>query len=248
MKETSCDVIRDLLPLYEDNAVSEDTAQMVREHLKDCPACREELQKMRTPVSMPPDGDEQAVKRFLEHRAEVRRKQNIKIACVVSALAVVIVFCLCYTLIPRSWAFLCRLEKVDSVFVTAHEIYFKPTNGEEISPIDWHFWNLNADGDSIPAQQLLNTLDEVVFLPKFSNLRNYTPFPRENYTVIGAGSIVHLFLYTQDLQDSFDVNVYSNGLVIIRDAKGSAFIYGTRENPYEALASIVREYGTLQEE
>ena len=80
MKETNCDVIRDLLPLYEDNVVSEETAQMVREHLKDCPECREELRKMRTPISLPPDEDEEAVKRFLEHRAEIRKKQNVKIA------------------------------------------------------------------------------------------------------------------------------------------------------------------------
>ena len=63
MKETNCDVIRDLLPLYEDNVVSEETAQMVREHLKDCPACREELRKMRTPISLPPDEDEEEIGR-----------------------------------------------------------------------------------------------------------------------------------------------------------------------------------------
>ena len=31
MSETSCDIIRDLLPLYEDGAVSEETAKLVRE-------------------------------------------------------------------------------------------------------------------------------------------------------------------------------------------------------------------------
>ena len=56
MKETNCDVIRDLLPLYEDNVVSEETAQMVREHLKDCPECREELRIMRTPIFLPRRG------------------------------------------------------------------------------------------------------------------------------------------------------------------------------------------------
>ena len=35
-----CDVIRDLLPLYADNACSEKSRDMVEEHLQECPACR----------------------------------------------------------------------------------------------------------------------------------------------------------------------------------------------------------------
>ena len=36
----SCDVIEDLLPLYVDDMVSEDSRQLVEEHLKACPTCR----------------------------------------------------------------------------------------------------------------------------------------------------------------------------------------------------------------
>ena len=35
-----CDVIRDLLPLYADNACSEISRRMVEDHLQECPACR----------------------------------------------------------------------------------------------------------------------------------------------------------------------------------------------------------------
>lgn len=35
MKEISCQIIRDLLPLYEDGAVSTESQELVREHLKD---------------------------------------------------------------------------------------------------------------------------------------------------------------------------------------------------------------------
>ena len=55
--EIKCGVIHDLLPLYEDGVASEETTQLVREHLKDCPACQEELRKMRVPVSMPAEKD-----------------------------------------------------------------------------------------------------------------------------------------------------------------------------------------------
>lgn len=42
-----CDVIRDLLPLYADDACSEKSRALVNEHLLDCADCREMLQKLR---------------------------------------------------------------------------------------------------------------------------------------------------------------------------------------------------------
>lgn len=36
---SKCNIVRDLLPLYDDGAVSEDTAKAVRRHLADCPGC-----------------------------------------------------------------------------------------------------------------------------------------------------------------------------------------------------------------
>lgn len=38
---TDCCIIRDLLPLYEDKAVSSETAGRIRAHLEQCPACRD---------------------------------------------------------------------------------------------------------------------------------------------------------------------------------------------------------------
>ena len=246
MKEIKCEVIRDLLPLYEDNVVSEETQELVRKHLADCPECREELRKMRVPVSLPPNEDEEAVKRFLEYRAEVRRKQNRKIICAATALAVLVILLLCYIL-PRNWASLAKLDEVDTLSASITELYFiYPEGEEEDVRADWRRWSLDAEAGNLPAQQLLGVLDNTVFLPKVSNLRNYTPFPRESYTVTGAGSHLNLYLFTQDYQDSFFVTFYSNGLVVFHGFNGGAFVYGTQENPYEALASIVREYGTLQ--
>lgn len=101
MKEIDCNIIRDLLPLYEDDVASQETQELVRGHLADCPACQEELRKLRTPISLPPDEDEEAVKRFLKYREEVRRKQNGKIirfvTAVTSVAAVLILILLWYT-------------------------------------------------------------------------------------------------------------------------------------------------------
>ena len=39
----TCNIIEDLLPLYIDDMVSEDSRQLVEEHLKECAACRKML-------------------------------------------------------------------------------------------------------------------------------------------------------------------------------------------------------------
>ncbi len=45
--KNSCDVIRDLLPLYADDACSEDSRRMVEEHLAECPECGGMLRRLR---------------------------------------------------------------------------------------------------------------------------------------------------------------------------------------------------------
>ena len=36
MKKISCNIVRDVLPLYLDDVVSDETKEMVEEHLKSC--------------------------------------------------------------------------------------------------------------------------------------------------------------------------------------------------------------------
>lgn len=45
-----CNLVRDLLPLYVDDALSEDSRAFVERHLKACPACAEEAEKLKAPV------------------------------------------------------------------------------------------------------------------------------------------------------------------------------------------------------
>lgn len=47
MNEVTCEVIRDLLPLYVDQMLSEDSCVMVEEHLENCEACRMFLEELR---------------------------------------------------------------------------------------------------------------------------------------------------------------------------------------------------------
>jgi predicted anti-sigma-YlaC factor YlaD len=42
----SCEIIKDLLPLYHDDVCSKESKNMVEEHLQECESCRNELQAM----------------------------------------------------------------------------------------------------------------------------------------------------------------------------------------------------------
>lgn len=44
---TDCDVIRDLLPLYADDACSKKSRELVEEHLQECPTCSDLLHKLQ---------------------------------------------------------------------------------------------------------------------------------------------------------------------------------------------------------
>ena len=74
--KNECSIVCDLLPLYAEDMVSEDTAEFVKEHLGNCPTCRAELEKLRKPVQPVaaqhvPDID--AVGALLSNRAGILR-------------------------------------------------------------------------------------------------------------------------------------------------------------------------------
>lgn len=249
-QEVECGVIRDLLPLYEDNAASEETQALVRAHLKDCPDCREELRKMRTPISVPPDEDKDAVKRFREFRAQVRRKQNVRTICVVSVLALIVVFCLWYTW-PRSWTKVAGTDPVDrlNAILTTDRLNFEANRFEE--KLGWNIWQLDEeDADADVTDALVNALNSHTYRSSLSNLLNNTPFRRDGYSSSGnITGYVSLSLYIQDRQEWILLYLWSGGDVIysIYGSSTDSFLYRTDPALYEEIAEIVREYGTLED-
>ena len=53
MSKISCHIIQDILPLYVDGIVSEDTKEMVEEHLRECEGCRKEAEHMQERIVLP---------------------------------------------------------------------------------------------------------------------------------------------------------------------------------------------------
>ena len=50
--EIKCNIIRDILPLYVENMISDDTRQFVDEHLSQCQECKQELEQIKLNIPL----------------------------------------------------------------------------------------------------------------------------------------------------------------------------------------------------
>lgn len=91
---TNCNIIRDLLPLYTENLLSEESRQLIEEHIAACEECRTILYRIQTGVTTatPPDHKEfQTVLR--SHKKKNNRKT---LFLTMSAIVLGLALCLGY--------------------------------------------------------------------------------------------------------------------------------------------------------
>ncbi len=81
-----CEIVQDLLPLYEDELCSPTSEAAVEEHLRDCPHCRAQAERVRNFVQ--PELPEQV---RCEERAVVRSFRKVRRRWAVSLLAMLLV-------------------------------------------------------------------------------------------------------------------------------------------------------------
>ncbi len=79
MNDITCEVIQDLLPLYAEGEASVDSCALVEAHLAACPACAAALEKLKEPLILPPETEQQAIAQ-LRRRKRRRTLRNIGIA------------------------------------------------------------------------------------------------------------------------------------------------------------------------
>ena len=82
-----CEIIRDILPLYAENMVSQPTRDMVDEHLEGCEECTNELVSLRTQDASAESGIS-ALKRVKDG---IRRRSVLIVMVVISLLATILV-------------------------------------------------------------------------------------------------------------------------------------------------------------
>ena len=104
--KNECSIIRDILPLYVENMVSEDTAEFVKEHLESCPVCRAELEKLREPVEVQtepqPDMDAAPLKRL---KKALLMKKVQTILCTAAVLLALMLSVISFLTAPEYFAY-----------------------------------------------------------------------------------------------------------------------------------------------
>lgn len=90
----SCEVIKDLLPLYYDEVCSKESRSLVEEHLAGCPQCVKELQKLKTELEKPSVSEEDvnAMKRISAAWKRDKKVSFTRGSMLISALAAMICF------------------------------------------------------------------------------------------------------------------------------------------------------------
>ena len=86
----SCNIIKDLLPLYVENIVSNESKALVEEHLKSCIECQSKLQKMQQPVKLSADKDMNELKAL----KKLWNRGKLRIAIITSVSLILLFTCL----------------------------------------------------------------------------------------------------------------------------------------------------------
>lgn len=98
--DISCNVIRDLLPLYAENLVSEDSKQLVDEHLCKCDPCTKQLGVLVKAAQIPVELDANSLKRVGD---SIRRRKVLTVCAAVLTVITILVSCLGWLLVDI-WA------------------------------------------------------------------------------------------------------------------------------------------------
>jgi uncharacterized protein YpmB len=87
--EKTCDIIKDLLPLYLDNVCSEDSKRAVEEHIATCENCRRELEAYRSDITAADGGGEEVIRK-LSTRWKKTKRASLLTGILVMAIFIVV--------------------------------------------------------------------------------------------------------------------------------------------------------------
>jgi len=98
MNKASCDIVKDLLPLYFDNVCSDDSKRMVEEHLVNCQSCQRELDRLKVDFKLPKEEieiirkDSNVIKNISSfwNRSKVK---SFAIGAIISIILVSLIYC-----------------------------------------------------------------------------------------------------------------------------------------------------------
>ena len=94
--KNECSIVRDILPLYLENMVSDETGAFVKEHLKDCSECTAELEALKAEPKVEKIGSEMRdsleveVMKSMKATRKKFRKKAYRVAAVIAGIFIIV--------------------------------------------------------------------------------------------------------------------------------------------------------------
>lgn len=128
----SCNIIRDLLPLYCDDICSEDSREMIENHLSDCQECSDIFRKMQSDSNeikkgQPFELEKSKVLKGIK-KSIFKKKVLIAIIAVVSTITAVLGLYSAATLIESPKEYIDGLVRVEPAYDGAINLFYQGSN------------------------------------------------------------------------------------------------------------------------
>ena len=94
--KNECSIVRDILPLYLENMVSDETGAFVKEHIKDCPECTAELEALKAGPKVEKIGSEMRdsleveVMKSMKATRKKFRKKAYRVAAIIAGIFIIV--------------------------------------------------------------------------------------------------------------------------------------------------------------
>lgn len=186
MSKITCNTIKDILPLYVDEVVSDDTKIIVSEHLENCAECRQKYERMKKGVSIPIEDNTKPLKQF---KSAWQKKKAI-LVCATAVITVAIMCCI--GLVYNHFAYKEEIAVNGAVYTQKGDnITLLPADSVELGYLrsishrsvenptgDFTATNLNEKYAGCPIYQSAGN-DSVIYLEDYSGF--YIPFELSEY-------------------------------------------------------------------
>lgn len=153
MNKINCNIIRDILPLYVDDLVCDDTKKMVEAHLKICDSCRNEYRKMTNVLQLPIDCDAQPIEKL--HKKWKKEKIAMTICTTLISLVIVTLlsFWLFYYGVPaneKDIELITEFQACNYGYLgQEYAFHFKRTDNKNLHTFFKNIYEKNEDGENV---------------------------------------------------------------------------------------------------
>lgn len=149
----SCNIIRDLLPLYVDDVVCDETKKLIEEHITLCKECMKEVENMGKTVILPNDNDNRQIKKL---NRKMTKKRIITVCISIFLTTIILIglfmylFVIGYSVSSDDVIVTTEIQYSDNTYLNQEwNINFSLSNERTLQVFRKYVYNTNEEGNEI---------------------------------------------------------------------------------------------------